>query len=143
MVLRRLIAWSFFFLLITGSGADAGRSKVSMVDRSGLQQGSAVVVLERGSVKANVTLAPLPATIDTGTEMFEATTYKAYLVNSTDAAVEISLGSLYPSAKSKVKLKASLKGDLSRLGLDRVVIVAFSKDGLSSFDVLTGTLEVQ
>jgi len=35
------------------------------------------------------------------------------------------------------------KGDVSLLGLDRVVVVAYSKDGLSSFDVLTGTLPAQ
>ena len=32
-------------------------------------------------------------------------------------------------------------GDLSGLGLDKLVVVAFSKDGLHSFDVLTATLE--
>ena len=147
MVLRRLIPLTVLFvmglgiLLFTAGGADAGSNKVSMVDRVGLAQGSAVVKLAKGSVRVKVTLAPLPAPIDTGTEMFQATIYKAYLTNSTDAAVEIPLGSVYPSTKSRAKLKASFKGDLSQLGLDGIVIVAFSKDGLDSFDVLTGTIE--
>ncbi|MHC4861603.1 MAG: hypothetical protein ACYTDY_16105, partial [Planctomycetota bacterium] len=120
---------------------DAGRNKISLLDKDGASQGSAVVKLERGSVKAKFSLAPLGATVDTGVEQFQATIYMAYLVNSSDAAVEIPLGSVYPSKKSRAKLKASLKGDLSQLGLDRIVVVAFSKDGLNSFDVLTGTIE--
>jgi hypothetical protein len=37
-------------------------------------------------------------------------------------------------------VKTLLKGNVSLLGLDRFVVVAYSKDGLSSFDVLTGAL---
>jgi hypothetical protein len=37
-------------------------------------------------------------------------------------------------------VKTLLKGNVSLLGLDRFVVVAYSKDGLSSADVLTGTL---
>ena len=121
--------------------AQAGSgSGVPMLDKDAVSQGSAKVSLEKGSVKVTATLAPLPATIDTGTEQFEATIYKAYLLNSTDPAVEIPLATVYPTALGKVAMKATLKGDVSMLGLDRVVIVAFSKDGISSFDVLTGTL---
>lgn len=116
-----------------------------MLDKDGVQQGSAKVTLTKGSVKLSVTLAPLPATIETGSvdpgmEPFEATIYKAYLVSSTDPAVEIPLANVYPTALGKASAKAAFKGDVSMLGLDRVVVVAFSKDGLRSFDVLTGTL---
>jgi hypothetical protein len=121
-------------------GAHAGGGKVPMLDGNGASQGSAKVNLAKGSVSVKVTLAVLPAAVDAGAEQFEATIYKAYLLSSTDAAVEIPLADVYPTAKSKAAVKAKLKGDLSALGLDRVVIVAFSKDGLSSFDVLTGTL---
>jgi hypothetical protein len=131
-------------LLLMAAGVRAGTTiKAPMLDGSGVEQGSAKVNLVKGSVNVKATLAPLPATIDTGTEQFEATIYKAYLLSSTDAAVEIPLADVYPTSKSKAKVKAALKGDVSLLGLDRVVIVAFSKDGLSSFDVLTGTLAVQ
>ena len=129
--------------LLAASGVYAAGSKVPMLDSSGAEQGTAKVNLPKGSVSIKATLAPLPATVDTGTAQFEATIYKAYLVSSTDAAVEIPLASVYPTSKSKATVKAALKGDLSLLGLDRVVVVAFSKDGLSSFDVLTGTLVVQ
>jgi len=131
-------------LVLMAAGVRAGTTiKAPMLDGSGVEQGSAKVNLVKGSVNVKATLAPLPAQIDTGTEQFEATIYKAYLLSSTDAAVEIPLADVYPTSKSKAKVKAALKGDVSLLGLDRVVIVAFSKDGLSSFDVLTGTLAVQ
>jgi hypothetical protein len=130
-------------LVLAASGVYAAGSKVAMLDGSGAEQGSAKVNLAKGSVSIKATLAPLPATVDTGTTPFEATIYKAYLLSSTDAAVEIPLANVYPTAKSKATVKAALKGDLSLLGFDRVVIVAFSKDGLNSFDVLTGTLVAQ
>lgn len=131
-------------LVLLAGVVHAGSSiKAPMLDSSGAEQGSAKVNLAKGSVNVKVALAPLPATVDTGTEQFEATIYKAYLLSSTDAAVEIPLANVYPTSKSKATVKAALKGDVSLLGLDRVVIVAFSKDGLSSFDVLTGTLVTQ
>ena len=131
-------------LVLFSAGAQAGSTiKAPMLDGTGAEQGSAKVNLAKGSVNVKATLAPLPATVDTGTEQFEATIYKAYLLSSTDAAIEIPLANVYPTSKSKVTVKAALKGDVSLLGLDRVVIVAFSKDGLSSFDVLTGTLVVE
>jgi hypothetical protein len=143
-VMNRLRNAVVVTVVLLAAGVHAGSTiKAPMLDRTGAEQGSAKVNLAKGSVNVKATLAPLPATIDTGTEPFQATIYKAYLLSSTDAAVEIPLASVYPTSKSKATVKAALKGDLSLLGLDRVVIVAFSKDGLSSFDVLTGTLVVQ
>jgi hypothetical protein len=142
MALRTAIALTFCLLVLLPGGVDAGGGKIPLLDKDEVQQGTAAVNLAKGSVKAKLTLAPLPATVDTGTEIFEATIYKAYLVKSTDEAVEVSLGDVWPNAKSVAKLKVALKGDLSGLGLDRLVVVAFSKDGLHSFDVLTGTLDV-
>lgn len=129
------------FVLLGTDGAEAAGSKVQMLDRLLAPQGTAVVSLAKGSVNVKVALAPLPAAIDTGTGQFTATIYKAYLASSTDAAIEIPLGSLYPNTKGKASVAAALKGDVSLLGFDRVVVVAYSKDGLSSFDVLTGTLQ--
>lgn len=140
---RQLNAMVVALLLGAGSVHAGSTLKTPMLDKDGAAQGTAKVNLAKGSVNVKATLPPLPATIDTGTEQFEATIYKAYLLSSTDAAIEIPLPSVYPDSKSKVAVKAALKGDLTQLGLDRVVIVAFSKDGLSSFDVLTGTLPVQ
>jgi hypothetical protein len=129
--------------VLFGSGAEAATKKVVMVDRLAATQGSAVVNLAAGKIAVKATLDPLPATIDTGAGTFTATIYKAYLVSSADAAMEIPLGSLYPTAKKKASISAALKGDLSSagFGFDRVVITAYSKDGLSSFDVLTGTIQ--
>lgn len=127
-------------LLLAASGANAAGSGIPLLNKDAVQQGSAKVSLVKGSVGVKATLAPLPATIDTGTEQFEATLYKAYLTSSLDPALEIPLGNIYPTPLSKASLKAALKGDVSQMGLDRLVIVAFSKDGLHSFDVLTGTL---
>jgi hypothetical protein len=126
--------------LLAAGAAHAGKGGVPMLDKDAVSQGSATVSLAKGSVKVKATLPPLPATIDTGTEQFQATIYKAYLLSSLDPAVEIPLANVYPNADGKAKVKTSLKGDVSMLGLDRVVIVAFSEDGLYSFDVLTGTL---
>jgi hypothetical protein len=127
-------------LWLAASAAHAAGKGAPLLDKDGATQGYAKVSLAKGSVGIKATLAPLPATIDTGTEQFEATLYRAYLVSSTDAAVEIPLAYVYPTSLSKAAAKAALKGDLTQLGLDKVVIVAFSKDGLSSFDVLTATL---
>jgi hypothetical protein len=130
--------------VLMAAGVHAGSTlKAPMLDKDGVEQGAAKVNLAKGSVNVKATLAQLPATVDTGTEQFQATIYKAYLLSSTDAAVEIPLANVYPTSKGKATVKAALKGDVSLLGLDRVVIVAFSKDGISSFDVLTGTLAVQ
>ena len=141
-VRKATLAATALALCLAATGADAANPPIQMLDRLGASQGTAKVTLATGAVSFKATLAPLPATIDTGAEPFEATIYKAYLGSSLDPAVEIPLGSLYPTSKGKVQVKAALKGDLSLLGFDRVVVVAFSKDGLHSFDVLTGALPV-
>ena len=140
-MLRRLFALALLLMFLAG-GADAALPKIQMLDRLAVSQGSATVNLTKGTVAVSVALAEVPALIDTGTAQFTATIYKAYLVSSTDPSVEIPLGSVYPNAKGKVALKAALKGNVASLGLDRVVVVAYSSDGLSSFDVLTGTIPV-
>jgi hypothetical protein len=127
-------------LLCFVSRTEAAPVTVPVLDRLGASQGSVKFDLVKGSVSAKFNLAQLPALVDTGTEQFTATIYKAYLVSSTDPAVEIPLATLYPSTLAKAAVKTLLKGNVSLLGLDRFVVVAFSKDGLSSFDVLTGTL---
>jgi len=43
--------------------------------------------------------------------------------------------------KGAAKAKVALKGDLSLLGLDRLVVTAYSKDARDSLDVLTATLQ--
>jgi hypothetical protein len=143
MLLRRLLLLSLFGTLCFIEGAEAGAYKAPLLDGAGMDQGAATLSLAKGVVKVKAFLEPLPASIDTGGEVFEASHYRAYLVNSTDEAVEVSLGPVYPSTKGVAKVKAAFKGDLSQLGLDRIVVVAFSKDGLHSHDVLTGTIESQ
>ena len=131
-------------LLLLTAGADAASQQVDLLDRLGVAAGSAKVNLVKGGVSFKATLAPLPAQIDTGAGTFEATLYRAYLTKSTDATVEVPLGAIYPPTSGKVTVKPALgKGDLSLMGLDRIVVVAFSKDGLSSFDVLTGTIAAE
>jgi hypothetical protein len=127
-------------LLFFVSGAGAAPVSVPVVDRLAVSQGSLKFDLVRGSISAKFNLAPLPALVDTGTEQFTATIYKAYLVSSTDAAIEIPLATLFPTTLGKAAVKTLLKGNVSLMGLDRFVVVAYSKDGLSSFDVLTGPL---
>jgi hypothetical protein len=136
---RRLLVLVSCLWLAAGA-AQAATTSLPLLDKDGATQGSAKVNLAKGAVNIKATLAPLPAMVDTGAEVFEATLYRAYLVSSTDAAKEIPLAYVYPTPLSKAAAKAALKGDLIQLGFDRVVIVAFSKDGLSSFDVLTATI---
>lgn len=112
---------------------------VPLVDAGGGSHGSVAANLAKGSVKMKITgLAPLPAQVP-GTSV-TAYVYKAYLTSSADAAVEIFLADVYPNAKQSARSKVALKGDVSRLGLDRVVVVAFSKDAREALDVLTATL---
>src|SRR5688500_7670460 len=96
-------------LLISVSATDAAPLSVPVVDRLAATQGSVKFDLVKGSVNAKFNLAPLPALIDTGTEQFTATIYKAYLVSSTDPAVEIPLATLYPNTLSKAAVKTLLK----------------------------------
>ena len=132
-----LLALCLLFLV---SGADAAAVSVPLLDRLGVSQGSVKFDLVKGTVNAKFNLAQLPALADTGTEQFTATIYKAYLVSSTDPAIEIPLATLYPTTLGKAAVKTLLKGNVSLIGFDRFVVVAYSKDGLFSFDVLTGTL---
>jgi hypothetical protein len=127
-------------LLFFVSGTDAAPVSVPLLDRLSVSQGSVKFDLVRGMVNAKLNLAPLPAVVDTGTEQFTATFYKAYLLSSTDPALEIPLATLYPTTRGNAAVKTLLKGNVSLIGLDRFVVVAYSKDGLFSFDVLTGTL---
>jgi hypothetical protein len=127
-------------LFLLAGGASAASQKISMVDRLQVEQGAAKVNLSKGLVSVKATVLPLPAQIDTGAGTFEATLYRAYLTSSTDASTEIPLGAIYPPTSGKFNVKYALNGDISLLGMDRVVVVAFSKDGQSSFDVLTGTI---
>lgn len=126
--------------LLAAPAADAAGVTVQMLDRLGAAAGTAKVTLATGAVTLKATLAALPATVETGAAPFEAWHYRAYLASSTDPAVELSLGAVYPAASGKFQVKAAFKGDLGRMGFDRVLVVAYSKDGLTSFDVLTGTL---
>lgn len=111
---------------------------IPLVDAGGAPHGSVSLNLARGSVALKVTsLAPLPADVSTGSESFTAHVYKAYLCSSADPAVEIFLGDVFPNGKQRAARKVALKGDLTRMGFDRIAVTAFSKDGLKSFDVLT------
>ena len=104
--------------------------------------GKAKVNLGKGAVIVKATNLPaLPADVDTGSGTFTAYLYKAYVSSSTDPAVEIFVGDLYPNAKGKAAAKLKLKGDVSRLGLDQVVVVAFSKDASQSFDVAVAPIQ--
>ena len=138
-MIRKLTLLALCFLLFV-SGAGAAGVSVPVLDRLGVSQGSVKFDLVKGTVNAKLNLAPLPALVDTGTEQFTATIYKAYLVSSTDPAIEIPLATLYPTTLGKAAAKTLLKGNVSLLGIDRFVVVAYSKDGLFSFDVLTGAL---
>jgi len=126
--------------LVLGVAGMATAGGVPLVDASGGSHGSANVNLTKGSVKMKVTGLPrLPASAPLGAG-FDAYVYKAYLVSSADAAVEVYLADVFPSSSGAAKVKVAAKGDLSALGLDRLVVTAYSKDARGSFDVLTATL---
>jgi hypothetical protein len=139
-MIRKLTFLALCLLFFVSGIANAASETVPLVDRLAVSQGSVKFNLVKGMVSAKFNLAPLPAIVDTGTEQFTATIYKAYLISSTDPAIEIPLATLYPTTLGKAVVKTLLKGNVSLLGLDRFVVVAYSKDGLFSFDVLTGTL---
>jgi hypothetical protein len=127
-------------LLLAPAGSAPGAG-IPLSDVSGNPRGSAVVSLTRGLVRLKIaSLAPLPAPVDTGSGTFTAHEYKAYIYSAADPAVEIFLGDVYPNGKQKATLKVGMRGDLSRLGLDRVVVTAYSKDAQQSFDVLAADL---
>ena len=123
--------------LVLALRAAAPAAGIPLVDVAGAAHGSATVSLPRGVVVLKIKgLPPLPASITAGSETFTAHVYKAYLASSADPAVEIFLGDVYPNAKQAAIRKSTFKGDLSAMGLDRIAVTAFSKDGLKSFDVL-------
>jgi hypothetical protein len=114
---------------------------VPLVDSSSASHGSVVASLTRGTVKMKITGLPrLPATQPLGAT-FDAYVYKAYLASSADPAVEVFLADVYPNGSGAAKSKVTLKGDVSALGLDRVVVTAYSKDARDAFDVLIATLQ--
>lgn len=111
-----------------------------LLDGTGTSHGAVVLNLARGQVVLKVTsLAPLPATVNSGSATFTATSYKAYLFSSADSAVEVFLADVYPNAKQRATRRVSLGGDVSHMSFDRVAVTAFSSDGQSSFDVLTAS----
>ncbi len=110
-----------------------------LVDSTGAPHGSATVSLSKGAVKMKITGLPALPAQPPGAS-FPAYVYKAYLVSSTDGAVEVYLADVWPTSAGSAKPRAKLGGDLSHLGLDRLVVTAYSKDARDSFDVLTATL---
>ena len=117
----------------------ASGAGIPLLDSTGAPHGSASVSLSKGAVKMKLTGLPALPAQPPGAS-FTAYVYKAYLVSSTDAAVEVFLADVWPSGAGSAKPKAKLGGDVSRLGLDRLVVTAYSKDARDSFDVLTATL---
>ena len=127
-------------MILSALPLSAPAAGIPLVDAAGAARGSATVSLPRGVIVLKIKgLAPLPASINTGSETFTAHVYKAYIVASADPAVEIFLGDVYPNGKQSAIRKATFKGDLSAMGLNRIAVTAFSKDGLKSFDVLAAT----
>jgi hypothetical protein len=98
------------------------------------------VALTKGTVKMKITGLPALPAQPPGAS-FTAYVYKAYLTSTADPAVEVFVADVWPSGSGTAKPKAKLGGDVSRLGLDRLVVVAFSKDARDAFDVLTATLQ--
>ena len=135
MTIRAMAFW--LGLALPGVAMAGG---LPLVDSTGAAHGSAVVSLTKGTVKMKVTGLPtLPA--QPPGAAFTAYVYKAYLTSTADAAVEIFVADVYPNASGAAKPKVKLGGDVSRLGLDRLVVTAYSKDARDSFDVLTATLQ--
>ena len=135
------MVWRIFLALVVAAPLTARAAGVPLLDGAGGAHGTAAVTLAKGSVRMKITGLPqLPATQPLGAT-FSAYVYKTYLTSSTDPAVEVFLADVYPNAKGVAKSKVALKGDLSLLGLDRVVVTAYSKDARDSLDVLTATLQ--
>jgi hypothetical protein len=125
-------------LLVPALALGAG---VPLLDAAAGSHGTVTASLPKGTVKMKITGLPrLPATQPLGAG-FDAYVYKAYLTSSVDPAVEVFLGDVFPNASGAAKTKVALKGDLSALGLDRVVVTAYSKDAREAFDVLTAALQ--
>ena len=123
--------------LVLGFASPAGAGGIAL---GGI--GTAKVRLNKGSVTVKTKgLAQLPVDVDTGNGVFTAYLYKAYVNSSTDPAVEIFVGDLYPNVKGKAVAKLKLKGDISLLGINQIVVVAFSKDATQSFDIATAAIQ--
>jgi hypothetical protein len=135
MAIRTLALWAG--LVLPGLAMAGG---IPLVDSTGASHGSAVVSLAKGAVKMKITGLPAPPAQPPGATL-TAYVYKAYLTSTADAAVEIFVADVWPSGSGSAKPKVKLGGDLSRLGLDRLVVTAFSKDARESADVLTATLQ--
>ena len=135
------MVWKTIAALVLVAPLMAQAAGVPLLDPAGGSHGTAAVTLSKGSVRMKITGLPqLPAANPLGAT-FTAYVYKAYLTSSADPAVEVFVADVYPNGKSIAKAKAAFKGDLSLLGLDRVVVTAYSKDARDSLDVLTATLQ--
>ena len=136
-----MVVWRMLMALVLAAPLSARAAGVPLLDPAGAPHGTAAVTLAKGTVRMKITGLPqLPAAQPLGAT-FAAHVYKAYLTSSVDPAVEVFLADVYPNAKGVAKAKAAFKGDLSLLGLDRVVVTAYSKDARDSLDVLTATLQ--
>jgi len=136
-----MVVWKTIAALVLVAPLMAQAAGVPLLDPAGGSHGTAAVTLSKGSVRMKITGLPqLPAANPLGAT-FTAYVYKAYLTSSADPAVEVFVADVYPNGKSIAKAKAAFKGDLSLLGLDRVVVTAYSKDARDSLDVLTATLQ--
>jgi hypothetical protein len=136
-----MVVWRMLMALVLAAPLSARAAGVPLLDPAGGSHGTAAVTLAKGTVRMKITGLPqLPAAQPLGAT-FAAYVYKAYLTSSADPAVEVFVADVYPNAKGVAKAKLAVKGDLSLLGLDRVVVTAYSKDARDSLDVLTATLQ--
>ena len=136
-----MVVWRMLVALVLVAPLSARAAGAPLLDPAGAPHGTAAVTLAKGSVRMKITGLPqLPAAQPLGAT-FAAYVYKAYLTSSADPAVEVFIADVYPNAKGVAKAKAAFKGDLSLLGLDRVVVTAYSKDARDSLDVLTAILQ--
>ena len=140
-VTSRLAAPALVIALLLALPAAVRAAGVTFLDPAGAAHGIVKVVLPRGVVQMKIVgLGQVPAPVSAGSTTFTATEYKAYLVSTVDPAVEIYLTDVYPDARGRAVRKVLLGGDVSQMGLNRVVVTAFSKDGQSSTDVLTAAI---
>jgi hypothetical protein len=141
LVIRRLAAPAVVLAVFLALPAAVRAAGVPFLDPAGASHGIVKVVLPRGVVQMKIVgLARIPATVSAGSTTFTATEYKAYLLSSADPAVEIYLADVYPDARGRAVRKVLLSGDVSQMGLNRVVVTAFSADGQSSADVLAAAI---
>ena len=124
------------FLCLAGSPAYAAGG-VPMLDSDGAEQGSAKVNLVKGSVKRERDARAAPGGDRHGNGAVRGDDLQGVPgLDDRSRAGDPARRASIRRTLGKVAVKAALKGDVTQLGLDRVVIVAFSKDGLNSFDVL-------